>query len=304
MVWRGLVVGVFVVLAAGQAVGQISSPPPVALHASSGTPLSETFTPSTLFPTNNAKSSTTAIPPPVLPDEPGAGPDGGLFPTPAPLPKLWSGSVEAGLNGASGNSDLLNFRGGWNVRRKSEDNILTSDFLYVYQNENGSTNAQQALLNSRDEILFPHSKWTIFFANQVEYDELRAYRFRVGVYSGLGYTWYDDKTTTFRTRVGAGAVRELGVDGTGDRWTSEMLYGYDFRYKINAHMSVISILDLYPRIGDWGQFRLRARAAYEYVIDPDTGTVLRTGIQDRYDSDPGNAKRNDLTFFTTLGIKF
>ena len=212
--------------------------------------------------------------------------------------------MDLGMNGATGNSDVFNFRGGWNVRRKTETNVFTSDFLYVYSVQNGKTNTQQALLNSRDEILFPGSRWTLFAANQVEYDELRAYRFRVGIYGGTGYTVFDDSRKTLRTRVGVGAVRELGSDGSASRWVEEFLFGYDFRCKVSEHSSLISILDCYPRIGDWGQFRLRARVAYEYVIDPETGTVLRVGVQDRYDSDPGNAKRNDLTYFTTLGIKF
>ena len=34
------------------------------------------------------------------------------------------------------------------------------------------------------------------------------------------------------------------------------------------------------------------------------GIVLRLGVQNRYDSDPGLAKRNDLTYFATLGFGF
>ena len=223
---------------------------------------------------------------------------------PPRLPKPWSGGADFGLNGAAGNSDVINFRGGWNVRRKSVDNVLTSDFLYVYSWQNGKTNTQQALFNTRDEILFAGSDWTLFAANQIEYDELRAYRFRIGIYGGVGYTVIDDARTMLRTRVGVGAVRELGTDGAASRWISEAIFGYDFRYKLTEHSALISILDFYPRIADWGQYRIRARLAYEWVIDPDTGTVLRFGIQDRFDSDPGNAKRNDLTYFTTLGLKF
>ncbi len=49
---------------------------------------------------------------------------------------------------------------------------------------------------------------------------------------------------------------------------------------------------------------MRARAAYEYILDPEMGMILRLGAQDRYDSNPGNAKRNDLTYFATWGLKF
>jgi len=294
------------VLFAGAAAGQIASPSPVTGRSSSAVPLSETFTPSTLFPPG---SNAPKPKPPRTPEadfegpvEPSGKPEWSLLPP--RLPKPWAGGADFGLNGAAGNSDVINFRGGWNVRRKSVDNVLTSDFLYVYSWQNGNTNTQQALFNTRDEILFAGSDWTLFAANQIEYDELRAYRFRIGIYGGVGYTVIDDARTTLRMRVGAGAVRELGTDGAASRWISEAIFGYDFRYKLTEHGALISILDFYPRIADWGQYRIRARLAYEWVIDPDTGTVLRFGIQDRFDSDPGNAKRNDLTYFTTLGLKF
>jgi hypothetical protein len=212
--------------------------------------------------------------------------------------------VDLGLNGADGNTELFNFRGGWNVRRKTATNVLTSDFQYVYNRQNGSTNANQALFNGRDEVPIRGTRWSLFAASQLEYDELRAYRFRVGTYVGAAFTVVDDTRTTFRTRLGAGAVRELGVGGPQDRWAPELVAGYDFRHRLDDRSAVVSILDGYPRLDRLGQFRVRARAAYEYVLYPGWGAVLRVGAQERYDSDPGNAKRNDLTYFTTLGFKF
>ncbi len=234
----------------------------------------------------------------------GANADGGLLPPAAPPPKVWSGSAEAGLNGASGNSDLFNLRANFLAQRKTSDNIFTTDFLYTYTQQNKITTVQQAILNTRDEILFAGSPWSLFGAGQLEYDELRAYKFRIGIYAGVGYTVIDDDTTTFKLRAGAGATREVGSGGLASRWVPEMVFGYDFRYKINDRSSFLSILDFYPRTDHFSQFRVRLRAAYEYVLDPATGTVLRVGIQDRYDSDPGTAKKNDLTYFATLGIKF
>lgn len=297
----------FAFLIVGLAAAQpIASPSPLTGRTSSSAPLSETFTPNSVFgspPAPMPKPKAEVVPddegPPIPMEEK---PEWSLFPI--RLPKPWSGGVDAGINGASGNSEVFNFRGSWNVRRKTQRNVLTSEFLYVYSVQNSVTNTQQALFNTRDEILFPGSRWTLFAANQIEYDELRAYRFRVGIYGGAGYTVIDNERTALRTRVGLGAVREVGHGTTDSRWIGEGVFGYDFRQKVTLHSSVISIFDYYPRLNNWEQFRVRARVAYEWVIDPETGTVLRIGIQDRYDSDPGNAKRNDLTYFTTLGLKF
>lgn len=232
----------------------------------------------------------------------GFGADGGLLPPPPP--PLWSGGGEIGLNGSEGNAQLFNLRIGLDTQRKTADNILTADFLYTYTEQMRLISVHQALFNARDEILFAGSPWSLFASTNIEYDELRAYRFRVGVYGGVGYTVVDDATQTLKLRAGVGAVRELGSGGLEDRWVPEFVFGYDWRYKLNDRSALMSSLDFYPRIDDFAKFRLRFRAGYEYILDPATGMVLRIGIQDRYDSDPGNAKRNDLTYFATLGVKF
>jgi len=303
---RWLAVGALL-LAAGPVAGQISSPPPAAARANSGTPLSETFTPDTLFPKKQdpppppaaGDPSSTTTPPGV-----GAGADGGLFPTPPPPRKIWAGSADLGLNGASGNSELVNIRAGWNLRRRTEGNVFSTDLQYVYSQQDHSTKTNQALFNTRDEILFPNSKWYTFTAGQLEYDELRAYRFRVGSYAGTGFVVFDQPGLAFKLRSGAGATREFGTDGNQDRWVPELLFGYDFRYKFNDRSTFVSVVDFYPRAPTFSQFRARARAAYEFILDPATGTILRLGVQERYDSDPGNAKRNDLNYFATIGLKF
>ncbi len=255
---------------------------------------------------------------------------------PPPPPPLWSGSIDAGLNGASGNTELFNFRSSGHVKRQSAFNILTGDLLYTYTNDSGKVTVHQVLSNARDEFLFAGSPWSAFTSTLLEYDGLRDYRFRVAVYAGVGYTVVDTNDLTFKLRAGAGAVRELGStstvtqvvtdpltglpvfdpatgkprttqvpERTRDRWVPEFVFGNDFRWAWNDRSSFLSVVDYYPRVDDFTQFRVRARAAYEYVLDPKTNMIVRFGVQDRYDSSPGrNSKRNDLTYFATFGVKF
>ncbi|MGL4422098.1 MAG: DUF481 domain-containing protein [Gemmataceae bacterium] len=231
--------------------------------------------------------------------------DGGIFADPAPVPvkSPWKGSIEMGVNGSTGNSEVFNARAFVNADRKTETNLLHMDLLYQMSKNEGRTIQDQAIFNARDEILFPGSRWTVFAATNIEYDELRAYRFRVGVYAGVGYLVINDDTTLFKLRAGAGAVREIG--GPGDRWVPEAVLGYDFSHKFTERQSFVSNLDYYPRIDDWTQYRVRARAAYEVILDPKTGTAFRIGAQSRYDSNPGpNIKRHDLTYFAALAFNF
>ena len=245
-------------------------------------------------------------PPAVIPPAVVVPPDaGGLLPAVVPPPKIWSGGAEAGVNGATGNSELFNMRVGVNATRKAADNIFASDFLYTFTRTNGTTTQQQAILNARDEVLFAGTPWSMFASTNIEYDELRAYRFLVGVYGGVGYTIRDDEQFTWRVRGGAGAVRQIGSDGTASRWVPEALFGTDFTWRLDDRQSVVGSVDYYPRIDDWTQFRVRARVAYQIVLDKATCTTLRLGVQDRYDSNPGGtARRNDLNYYATLGFTF
>jgi hypothetical protein len=234
-------------------------------------------------------------PPPTIVD------GGGLLPSERPV-KLWSGGGEVGLNGAEGNSKLFTFRTGFNARRKTDTNLLLTDLLYTYAKQNGRLTQNQMLFNARDELLFPGSPWSLFGSTNIEYDDLRAYDFLVGVYGGVGYQVLQTEVTDWRLRAGAGAVRQIG--GPQDRWVPELVFGTDFSHKIDDRQSIVMNLDYYPRVDDFGQFRLRARAAYQILLDKDSGTTLRLGVQERYDSNPGPAKRNDLTYYATLGFTF
>lgn len=221
---------------------------------------------------------------------------------PPPL-KIWSGNIEAGINGQTGNSEIVNLRTGFNLKRRTDENLFMADMLYALSRQEGLTTQNQMLFNARDEILSPGSPWSLFASTNIEFDQFREYDFLIGVYGGLGYTFIDDGRTLFKTRAGAGAVRRVG--GPDERWEPEAIFGYDFNRRFTDRQSFIHSLDYYPRIDQPSQFRVRARAAYEIIVDPTTGTALRFGIQNRYDSNPGpTTKRNDLFYFASLVIYF
>jgi Protein of unknown function, DUF481 len=231
-------------------------------------------------------------------------PDGA--PPPPPPPKVWTGGLEFGLNGSQADVDILNIKLGAFADRKVEGNRFHYDFLYTLTRQNSDSTQNQALLNARDEILFRGTPWSVFAALQLEYDEFRAFDLRVGAYVGAGYTWIESDTTLFKTRAGAGAVREMSTrrGGPRDRWVPEAVFGFDFNHKFTDRQSFLSALDIYPSLERYGQYRVRARAAYEIVLDPEHGMVLRLGAQERYDSHPGTGPRNALNYFVTLLFKF
>lgn len=217
--------------------------------------------------------------------------------------KVWSKSLEFGLNGSEGNTRVTNLRAGGDLKYETADNVFTSDFNYALSYQQGVRAQHRAIWNMRDEIPLDGTDWNLFGSSILEYDEFRAVDFRLGIYAGLGYKMIDTKTTTMNWRVGAGASREWGGDTT--RWIPEMVLGWNFEHQFDERQRFLVGADAYPSLERWGYWRLRARAAYEVLLCPSWGGLtLRLGIQDRYDSHPSGSKRNDFDYFTTLILKF
>jgi hypothetical protein len=229
--------------------------------------------------------------------------DGGLFPVVPPPPPLWKGSFEAGANGATGNSEVFNTRIFWNADRKDGPDLFHTDMLYLLGTQNGVTNQNTMILNARKERAL-NGPWSLYGLTFVDYDELRDYKFIIGLYAGLGYTVRDTDDLFFKLRGGLGALYKTG--GTlGDTWEPSINLGYDFRWRLSERSALLSVLDYYPSVDDFSDFLLRFKVAYEVTLDPDTGLFFRTGIFERYDSNPGPGKdKSDFNYFLTLGFNF
>lgn len=254
-------------------------------------------------------------------------------PPPSPPPP-WSGIIDLGANGQTGNTDLLSFRANAQVSRKTDRNLFTLSATYMLTRlsptgliGNGAgppglppglmadpalANApvpggqtitqQQSFAYLWDEFLEPGRVWNPFVSGLFEYDEFRDYKYRAGSFAGLNGHLLDGPERSLAVRVGAGAVYETG--GVGSRWVPEGLAGFTGSRRFWDRHSLSGGVDLFPRLTRVGQYRLRASASWDILLDPDRRYVLRLGVQDRYDSDPGRKKRNDLSYFSSLGVRF
>src|SRR5262249_11306301 len=122
-----------------------------------GPPLSATFDAKSVFPDTPPSIKAAETPQKLPPPQPIVLSDGYVLeplPPIPPPPKIWSGGFEVGLNGSQGNADVLNLRLGANTDRKTDDNRFHTDFNYSINRQNGVTEQNQAILNSRDELLF------------------------------------------------------------------------------------------------------------------------------------------------------
>jgi putative salt-induced outer membrane protein YdiY len=210
----------------------------------------------------------------------------------------WEGNVELGLSGTDGNSETFNVRFGMNAKHKTPTFVQTLQVTSIQKTASGVTTANTALIDGRLEWPMPQSRWNYFIHGLWEYDEFKAFNYRISGDTGPGYEFIQTDATTLMGRSGLSVSHEVG--GPEDAWNPELLFGGEFKHKFNPTHSISAKFDYYPTIANWGDFRLNSQASWEIALSPSWGLSLKLSVIDRYDSTPEGAKPNDLDYSTLL----
>jgi putative salt-induced outer membrane protein YdiY len=222
----------------------------------------------------------------------------------APPPRFWHGSVELGLTGSDGNRDLVNLRLGGTAKRKTDDNILALDLLYRYATTNAQATENHLLMHGRDELLFPGTPLSVFLDGSAEYDAFMGYQERIASHAGLGYHFLKTDSTCLTGRLGAGVSKNFAGDITGV--VPEGLVGLDFERKLTERGKFTAGAEYFPSFERLDTYRIIAKAAYEWLIDPEWNLTFKVGALERYDTatTAKNPRPNDIEYFATLLWKF
>jgi putative salt-induced outer membrane protein YdiY len=210
----------------------------------------------------------------------------------------WEGNVELGLSGTEGNSETFNVRFGMTAKHKTPTIAQTLQVTSIQKSAAGVTTANTALIDGRLEWPLPQSRWNYFVHGLWEYDEFKAFQYRVSGDTGLGFEFIQTDATSLMGRSGLSVSHEVG--GPEDAWSPELLFGGEFKHKFNATHSISGKVDFYPTITDFGDYRLNSQAAWEIALSKAWGLSLKLSVIDRYDSTPEGAKANDLDYSTLI----
>ena len=243
----------------------------------------------------------------VVPGGPDAGLAGEEDRVPAVEPgffEAWSHSVALGLNGAEGNTENLNVRAALKGERKLEFVASGYELSYSRAAERSRVTQNRFEARGRQDWLFQDApRWRYFLTASYEYDDFRDWNHRVTVGNGLGYALVQEDDTLVLGRLGFGASREIG--GDENHIVPEGILGLDLDHKFTERQKITATLEYLPELLDFGPYRARAKASYEVLLDQETNMSLRLGIEDNYDSTPGEGRsRNDLAYFAMLAWSF
>lgn len=230
------------------------------------------------------------------------GPDGkvrtGLDAHPVPSP--WTSSIDVGLSGSQGNTDTLKLWTGFDLKYDDPNDLAILNALYVLNQANSGELENKGFLFARNELPMDGIAW--YAQGTIEYDDFNAIYLRMASHSGLSLTAVQDGTQLLKVRVGAGGQREWG--GGSPSWVLEGQAGLDYEYKLTERTRFLLAADYSPDLEAFATYRVRVRAAFDILLDPQNNIFLRVGAFDRYNSQPFGSRRNDLDYYLMLSFRF
>jgi putative salt-induced outer membrane protein YdiY len=248
-------------------------------------------------------SFTYAVAPEPPPEAPEQDPPSDLPPPGPSFFRGWTGSIEAGLNGSTGNSETLNLRGALSLNRDSTRMKTTFASYYAYGTSDGRKNRSRGELALRNDWKIVTSPWRVFATAKAEYDEFQDWTWRLSGIVGVGYAIIADERTNLIARLGLGGSREIG--GRENDLVPELNLGADFDHRLTERQKIFAGMDFYPSLKDTADYRVVGRAGWEVLVDPEVNMTLKVGVENRYDSTPGPGRRkNDVDYYMLLGWKF
>ncbi len=215
----------------------------------------------------------------------------------------WSGGVDLGLDGSSGNTDRTSFRAGFNAKRETSEMVTKARLSYLWSQQDSDETENRFLASLRNDWILGDSPWRLFVEGTWEMDEFKDWDHRVSVFGGVGYEFIKDDKQTLLGLAGLGATKEIGAEDE-DVYPEAML-GLEYDYNIKKGHKFAAATYLYPNLDETGEYRWNSLAAYEILLDEATSLYLKLGVENQYDSDPGpDTEKNDFYYFVSLGWAF
>lgn len=218
---------------------------------------------------------------------------------------VWSGSADAGLSAARGNTDTLVISLGSQVARTTQRDKLSlyAASLFARNGTSGvSITTAEAIRGGARYDRNITDRLFAFALTDLERDKFQQLDLRLVFGGGLGY--HARKTEKTRLDLFAGGSYNREKFSTGlTRNSAEALIGEELSYKLSENTSLAQRAVLYPNLSEFGEYRFAFDLTGVTKLTRQLG--LQATISDRFQSNPlPGIKKNDLLLTTGIRLTF
>ena len=213
----------------------------------------------------------------------------------------WSGNVELGLNGRSGNTDTSAWRTKLSALRDTGDTRLSMSATADREEEDDETTAEEYLGNARfEDDLTQRLFW--FLQQELERDEFEDIDLRSRSLIGPGYFLARRDRLTFKVRSGIGHQYERYTSG-GSSHEAIFSAGWDYAQLVGEWLKLTHDFTIYPEVTNSPSenFILESALGVEVPIANSDAWHLRAGLEHQYNNNPEPGVE-DLDTTYNLGV--
>lgn len=213
----------------------------------------------------------------------------------------WSLELEAGVNGQTGNSEIINANAALDILFKTPSERFKIYARQRYARDDGERSANEAIGGVKLEVDITH-RWFGFGGVELEFDEFENLDLRATATAGVGYFVIRQELQELKTRAGVGYKHESYDDGTStDDAIAEL--GLEYFKQINDRLRFTHETTYLPTFSSLSDYRLVVENALQIDLNHTKTIKLRTGVRNEYDSQPQpDVERLDTYYFLNLGI--
>jgi len=220
----------------------------------------------------------------------------------------WVSKLEAGLNGALGNTRSQGFIGGLVSDYKLPRHLWHFESRYFRKEDVGETTQSRFYAVLRKDWLFEEgSRYSFFAEGRYDRDQFQQWEQRGTVAAGVAYKFIQEESLKVGFKVGGTATKEWGLEGpdADDDVRPEALLGVEMNWKIDDTKEFTAQATYFPDLSDTPEYRILASAGISYRLNEKGTLTLRGGAEYEYDThrtDP--FKRADIRYFLLLVMDF
>ncbi|MCP4710022.1 MAG: DUF481 domain-containing protein [Planctomycetes bacterium] len=219
----------------------------------------------------------------------------------------WTGDMELGVSGRSGNTERLATSGKAKIEIANTDWTITGYFsaIYAKQKKNGRNTPTDDEIKGGGRVqrmLFDGI--SAYGKLDLERDKIEKINLRTVGDVGMGIRWFKTEDFFYENRLGLGfQQKEFDVGGRTCSTIAELTS--DLRYKVNSHIDITQETSWIPDFNRQAGWRLRSESAATIYLDESHRWFIKSGLVHDYDNQPlQGVERLDTYYFTNLGIKF